>query len=403
MTLTWTIAAIWFGLAMISSLLSRWLKISTALIEILVGVAAPLTLGWLALGQGGIGSDQPWIAFLAGSGAILLTFLAGAEIEVKVFKEHWQVINLVGIVGFFAPFFGCAAVAYYILHWSAPASWLAGIALSTTSVAVVYAVMVELGLNRTKFGKVVLSACFVNDLGTVLALGFIFAPFTWHSLIFVGVTAVVCVAIYYLTPPLFKRYGKQHSEVETKYFLIILFALGALATWAGSEAVLPAYILGMLLARVLEADHQLVARLRTLTFGFLTPFYFIRAGSLVSMKALIATPLVFIILLVAKMITKSLGVYPAVKWSKYPEKEAIYTTLLMSTGLTFGTISALFGLSRNIIDAGQYSNLIATVIASAIIPTIIANRFFLPRHLIPKSENVPPEVPLPSRSTSRKK
>ena len=69
-----------------------------------------------------------------------------------------------------------------------------------------------------------------------------------------------------------------------------------------------------------------------------------------------------------------------------PSKEAMYTTLLMSTGLTFGTISSLFGLSHGIIDQGQYSALVAAVIASAVIPTVIADAFFLPRHLLPKAE-----------------
>ncbi len=127
-------------------------------------------------------------------------------------------------------------------------------------------------------------------------------------------------------------------------------------------------------------------RLRTLTFGLLTPFYFIRAGSFVSIPALIAAPAAFVFLLMVKVGTKIVGVYPVTKFYKAPNKEAAYTTLLMSTGLTFGTISSLFGLSHGIIDQGQYSALVAAVIASAVIPTVIANAFYLPRHLLPKAE-----------------
>jgi hypothetical protein len=61
----------------------------------------------------------------------------------------------------------------------------------------------------------------------------------------------------------------------------------------------------------------------------------------------------------------------------------MYTTLLMSTGLTFGTISALFGLAHQLITPAQYSALVAAVIGSAVVPTLIANAFFLPRHLLP--------------------
>jgi hypothetical protein len=66
-----------------------------------------------------------------------------------------------------------------------------------------------------------------------------------------------------------------------------------------------------------------------------------------------------------------------------PRKEGMYTTLLMSTGLTFGTISSLFGLTHGIIDQAQYSGLVAAVIGSAVVPTLIANAFYLPQHLLP--------------------
>jgi Kef-type K+ transport system membrane component KefB len=116
----------------------------------------------------------------------------------------------------------------------------------------------------------------------------------------------------------------------------------------------------------------------------LTPFYFIRAGSFVSIPALVAAPAAFILFLVVKVAAKIVGVYPVTKFFGSPNKEAMYTTLLMSTGLTFGTISSLFGLSHGIITQGQYSALVAAVIASAVIPTVIANAFYLPRHLLPE-------------------
>ena len=186
----------------------------------------------------------------------------------------------------------------------------------------------------------------------------------------------------YLTPKFFAKYGGRVSEIEAKYLLLALFALGGLAAWAGSEAVLPAYIIGMMLAGTVGKDHALIRRLRTLTFGLLTPFYFIRAGSFVSVPALIAAPLVFIALFGAKSLTKVVGLFPTVKAFKYQPQEGIYYTLMMSTGLTFGTISSLFGLNHGIITGAQYTYLVATVIASAVVPTIIANQFFMPRHLL---------------------
>ena len=392
MTAVWALAALWLGLALIATLLAIWFRVSTALTEIIVGTVAQFILGGL-IGADVLGTNESWVKFLAGLGAIVLTFLAGAELDPVVFRRNWKEASAVGLIGFFAPFFGCAAVAYWVLGWGPLQSWLAGVALSTTSVAVVYAVMLEYGFNKTDYGKIVLAACFINDLGTVLALGFIFAPFTFKTFIFAGVAVVIFVVLPWLTPKLFRLYGNRPSELEAKYLLLLLFGLGALAAWADSEAVLPAYIIGMVLAGTVGKDHALIRRLRTLTLGLLTPFYFIRAGSFVSIPALVAAPVAFVVLLLGKMVTKFVGVYPVTKVFGSPQKEAMYTTLLMSTGLTFGTISALFGFSHGIIDQAQYTVVVAGVVASAVVPTLIANAFFLPHHLLPREELEVPEQP----------
>jgi glutathione-regulated potassium-efflux system ancillary protein KefC len=303
MTDIWTLAALWLGLALIATLLSIWFRIATALSEIVVGTIAQLVIGAM-LGAAVLGTDKSWIKFLAGAGAIVLTFLAGAELDPDVFRLKWKEAGAIGLISFAAPFLACTAAARYVLGWDPQASWLAGVALSTTSVAVVYAVMLEFGFNATEYGKVVLAACFVTDLGTVLALGLLFAPFTCKTAVFVAAGIVAVVVLPWLTPRLFARYGQRPSELETKYLLMLLFGLGALATWANSEAVLPAYLIGMILAGTVGKDYMLIRQLRGLTFGFLTPFYFIRAGSFVSVPDLIAAPAAFLFLLAVKIATK---------------------------------------------------------------------------------------------------
>ena len=392
MTEIWTLAALWLGLAVVATLLSIWLRIATALSEIVVGTVAQLIIG-AAIGAAVLGTDQTWVKFLSGTGAVVLTFLAGAELDPIVFRERWKEAGAIGFISFLAPFLGCAAAAHYWLGWDTMPSWLAGVAMSTTSVAVVYAVMLEFGFNATDYGKVVLAACFVTDLGTVLALGFIFAPFTIKTLVLLLVCVAILLFLPWITAQFFRLYGGRPSELETKYLLFLLFGLGALATWADSEAVLPAYLIGMILAGSVGKDHILIRRLRTLCFGFLTPFYFIRAGSFVSVPDLIAAPAAFVLMLVVKLITKIVGVYPVARAFGSPRQEGMYTTLLMSTGLTFGTISSLFGLSHGIIDQAQYSALVAAVIGSALVPILIANAFYLPRHLLPNGIEETAPVP----------
>jgi glutathione-regulated potassium-efflux system ancillary protein KefC len=376
-----TFATIWLALAVLSTIIGYHLKVSIALIEICVGTAAAFFANKY-FGANSLGSNLEWIRFLASTGAVMLTFLAGAELDPKVMQVKLKEVSVVGFIGFLAPFLGCTAIAYYFLHWSGQASWLAGIALSTTSMAVVYAVMLETGLNNTEYGKGILGACFINDLGTVMALGLLFAPFTYKTIIFFAISAIVLGLFPTLTSLLTRTYGNRTAAIRVKWVALVLFGLGALALWSGSEAVLPAYLAGMLLAEFAAQNHLWVRRIRSLTVGFLTPFYFIRAGSFVSLSSLIIAPIVFLALFAGKVISKIFGLYPIIGFFRKKKSERWYYTLLMSTGLTFGTISALYGFSHGIINESQYSFLVAVVIASAVIPTLIANYAFMPKHLL---------------------
>jgi Kef-type K+ transport system membrane component KefB len=365
----WLIAAVWMALALTASLVSIRLGVSVALIEILIGVVAGNFLGV---------HTTPWIDFLATFGSGLLTFLAGAEIDPEALRRHFRPAMAIGTVGFLAPFVGCFAFAYWVAHWDRSAAWIAGIALSTTSVAVVYAVMVETGLNRTDLGKLILAACFINDLGTVLALGVIFANFNAWMLLFVAVTAVVLWQLPRMTRLVIRRVGHRVSEPEVKFIFLVLFLLGGLAKVAQSEAVLPAYLVGLVIAGVFVRDRVLMERMRSIAFAMLTPFYFLKAGLYVLLPAVGVGAALIAAFLLVKMSTKLTGIWPLTRVFRFAQREGMYTTLLMSTGLTFGTISALFGLSNHIIDQTQYTILVTVVIGSAVIPTLIAQRFFEP-------------------------
>jgi len=375
------VSALWLFLAVFSAIIAYHINTPIALVEICMGAIAG-TIANKYFGYGSLGSNLEWLKFLASTGAIFLTFLAGAELDAKVIKFKLKEVLTVGTIGFLAPFIGCSLVAYYILKWDLRASLLAGVALSTTSMAVVYTVMLETGLNMTEYGKGILGACFINDVGTVVALGLIFAPFTYKTLVFVVTVAVVTAIFPSLTTFFTKVYGNRTAAIRVKWVSFVLFSMAALAVWAGVEAVLPAYIAGMALAEFASQNHIWVRRLRSLTVGFLTPFYFIRAGSFVSIPALISAPIIFIVLFMGKVISKIFGLYPIIKLFRKESSEVWYYTLLMSTGLTFGTISALYGLTHKIITESQYSFLVITVIGSAVIPTAIANFMFLPKHLL---------------------
>lgn len=367
------VAAIWLGMALLASLVSIRIAIPAALVEIVVGA--------LAGNIPGIAPHitQPeFVTFLASVGSLVLTFLAGSEIDPVSLRGHWKASLSIGAVSFLLPFGAAFAFCGLVLGWPLHAAEIGGIALSTTSVAVVYAVMIETGLNRTDLGKLILAACFVTDLGTVLALGGLFANYGWVLAVFAATTVVTLLVLPRLIRLAITRLGHRVSEPEVKILLVVLLGLGGLATAAGSEAVLPAYLAGLAVAGVFLHDRVLMDRLRSIAFAVLTPFFFLRAGTLISAPALVSGAGVIAALLLVKLVAKLIGVWPVAAAFKLPSRERSYTTLLMATGLTFGSIAALYGLTHHLISRSQYTDLVTVVILSAFVPTVIAQQFFRP-------------------------
>ena len=365
----WLASAVWIGLALLASIISIRVAMSIALVEIMVGAIAGNVIG-LEITQ--------WVNFLAGFGAIMLTFLAGTEIDSDIICKKLGPSLGIGVASFAAPYVGVLLWAHYVVGWTWPQEQIAGISLSTTSVAVVYAVMVETGFNKTELGKIILAACFITDLGTVLALGIVFAHFDAWLALFGAATAAALWLLPRFAPWFFAQVGHRVSEPETKFVALVLLSLGGLSQVAGSEAVLPAYLVGIALAPAFLKDEELPHRMRIIAFTILTPFYFLKAGSLVTFDAIVSSAGLILVFLTLKMVTKFLGVLPLRRLYEFDGREGMYTTLLMSTGLTFGTISALFGLTNKIIDQQQYTILVAAVIGSAVVPTLIAQRWFMP-------------------------
>lgn len=354
-------------LVFLASMVSVEVGVSVALIEISLGVIAGNVLGL---------ASPPWMDFLASFGSIVLTFLAGAEVDPTVMREKLRESLLIGGLSFVAPFLGAWVVCETLLGWTRPASQIAGVALSTTSLAVVYAVLVETGLTHTPLGKLIMASTFVTDFGVALALALLFIQPTWWLLPFVAVSLLIIWLMVKLQPWFFARYGERVIEPEIKGAFAALLVLMFFAERAQSHAVLPAFGLGLAVASVFHRHRDLQRRFRVVAFALLTPFFFLKGGMNVSLSLVWANVGLLVLLFVVKQLTKFAGVYPLAR--RYIARDAMFTTLLMSTGLTFGTISSLYGLGAGLLDRAQFSVLVTAVVASAVIPTVIAQRWFSP-------------------------
>jgi Kef-type K+ transport system membrane component KefB len=355
------------AVALVASMLSVELGVTVALLELTLGVLAGNVFHL---------HSQEWLDFIAKFASIVLTFLAGMEVDPAYMRRRLGASVGIGAVSFLGPFVFASTVAYLALDWSGRASLIAGTALSTTSLAVVYAVLVERGLTDTGVGKLLMSATFVTDLCTALALSAIFIkPNVWFP-VFLAVSVFLILALPRLAPWFFRRYGDRVIEPEIKLVFLCLLALMVLADASNGHAVLPAFVLGLVMSRHYQEHREEQKRLRVVAFAFLTPFFFIKGGLNVSIGAVVANLGLLAVLLAAKIVPKIGFVYPLAR--RADRRHGTFVTLLMSTGLTFGTISSLYGLNAGIIDKTQFSLLVTVVVLSAVVPTAIAERWFLP-------------------------
>jgi len=378
------LAAILAAVVVVASMVSVELGVTVALIE--------LTLGVFVGNVFDLGSAD-WLDFVAKFGSIVLAFLAGMEVDPDNMRRRLSASLGIGFASFAGPFVVSSLVAYFLIGWTLKASLIAGTALSTTSLAVVYAVLIERGLNTTQVGKLLMSATFVTDICTAIALSAIFIkPNAWFPA-FLAVSLALILVLPRVAPWFFRRYGDRVIEPEIKLVFVCLFVLMVLADLAKGHAVLPAFVLGLVMSRHYQEHREEQQRLRVVAFAFLTPFFFLKGGLNVSLGAVFTNLGLLGVLLLAKMAPKVLFILPLAR--RAVPKHATFTTLLMSTGLTFGTISSLYGLTAGIIDRTQFSLLITVVVLSAVVPTAIAERSFLPyleeEHALDRGVPVPAE------------
>jgi Kef-type K+ transport system membrane component KefB len=377
------LAAILAAVVVVASLVSVELGVTVALLE--------LTLGVVVGNVFELGSAE-WLDFVAKFASIVLTFLAGMEVDPDYMRRRLSASLGIGFTSFAGPFAVASLVSYFLIGWTLKASLIAGTALSTTSLAVVYAVLVERDLVRTEVGKLLMSATFVTDICTAVALSAIFIkPNAWFP-VFLVVSLALVLALPRIAPWFFRRYGDRVIEPEIKLVFVCLLVLMVLADLANGHAVLPAFVLGLVMSRHYAEHREEQKRLRVVAFAFLTPFFFLKGGLNVSLGAVFANLGLLGALLLTKMVPKIAFILPLAR--RAMPRHATFTTLLMSTGLTFGTISSLYGLTAGIIDRTQFSLLVTVVVLSAVVPTAIAERWFLPEPA--EEQEADRRVPIPA-------
>lgn len=359
---------------LVASLISIRAGISVTIIEILLGVI---------VGNLGFFHPESWMLYLASFGGILLTFLAGVEIDVKLMRENLKESFLIGFLSFFLPFLAVFVLTYFGIGWGLNPSLLTATALSETSIAVVYSVLTERGLFKENLGKLIMVATFITDMCTAIALSVLFTKFDIYTVIFYVVSAAVLILAYYYSDYIFEneKLRNKLAEIEIKYIFLLLLIFIFFASLGGGQAILPSFVLGVILSnhfRETKGELNVKSRFKTVAFAILTPIFFIMGGMKVSIPLIISAIGIFIVIFVLRQLSKFIGVFYVSKY--YLNSNYTYLTMMMSTGLTFGLVAALFGLNSGLISQLTYSILTGVLVLSAIIPTIVADKWYPPVH-----------------------
>lgn len=349
------------------------LGMSVAVVEIIFGII---------IGNLGLIELESWMIFASTFGGVFLTFLSGSEVDINLMKNKFKESFLIGFISFLAPLIAVFILVYFILNWNLSSSVLIAIALSETSIAIVYSTLTEKNLFNKELGKLIMIATFITNLFTAIALNLILFEFSIESLIFYVFSLIVLVLAYKFSYLIFdnNKFDKGFGEVKIQYVLLLLVLLLFLASIGGSQAILPAFILGVLLSKYFREDNKSTAlanHLKIIAFSIVNPIFFIVAGIRLSVPLVI--PILAILILVLGVRLASKFVFVNLISRKYLKDNIGYTTLMMSTGLTFGLVVALAGLNHNIISQSQYSLITGILVLSAIVPTFLAQRYYNPK------------------------
>ena len=368
-----------------SSALVALVVVLAGIIGIRSGISTPIlevTAGIILGNFLGVGIE-PWLDFLGTFGGLALTFLAGTEIDLTMLgnKMKKQSITL-GTIAFIVPLFAEMLFLKAVTDWSLLAILAIGLALTATAVAVVYTLLLETGFLETHVSRLILATVFVNDFLTLVGINLIAHEFNQYTIIFFLTIILIIFSLPKLLEYLVHNYGKRSAEIELRFVFAVLLAISFLADAGRMQAIFGAFILGLVFSHSIHSYQDILPTLRSITFSLLSPAFFIRAGLLISLPAVMQNLVLIMGLLAVKILSKFLGTYPLCK--RWIPEAPVFSTMLFSTGLTIGIITLTFGKSAGYLNQAQFSIAMISVIMSALIPTIIARKF-TPKSLGPSS------------------
>ncbi|RLG13708.1 MAG: hypothetical protein DRN71_04365 [Candidatus Nanohalarchaeota archaeon] len=357
------------GLIILAGFVAIELSIASAIFEILAGVLASNFFNF---------AGAEVIDVLADIGILALMFFAGLEIDFDVLKKNAKSSMVIGSASFLVPFLAVYLLTIYFLHYSFEQALLTGIALSTTSIAIVYPMLLKSKERLDDIGKKILSAAMIVDLLSMTTLSLLFSDITIITITFIMAFAIFSWFVPYFGERLFSHYKGNAVEFEFKIILFMILGIGIAGEAIGIEVVLLAFILGIATSEIIVVHRKLWDKLRGITFGCLAPIFFFKAGTAIKLAALYENILLILLLVTVCFISKYVGTYITTK--RYMPKQAAYVATIFNSRLSLGIVAATIGYELAVFTEGLYASIIGAVILSSLIASFLIRKPTIPNN-----------------------
>ena len=358
-------------LIMLAGIIAVEIGISAAVLEIIMGLLAANILD--------ITNYDEYVALtvLANLGLLTIMFLAGFELNMEYLKGRTLPILSVAISSFMTPFILLFVSIFILLpvvllgafHATIGAALIIATALSTTSIALVYPLLKNLGYLKNEIGNIMVATAAMVDIVSMIAISVIFNHSGLLMLIVIPFLLIGFKGFPILTKLLFSRYKGNVTELELKIILFIILGISAFAEQIDVESAVIVFFLGLVLSKVIKDYKELEPKLNGLTFGFLAPVFFFIAGTRIRLDLI--TPLTIVLALIflaVSLVGKYYGTcLPSCLFMK--RKYARMMSVSFMYKLSFSIIVAMFGLDMGIIDNSMYTAIMIVVLVTAIIPS----------------------------------
>lgn len=357
-----------------AGIISLELGISTAVVEILLGILARNIVPLFGISWDDFIGKGEMLTFLAHVGLMALLFIAGFEIDFDLLKQNLKSSLSVGLSSFFVPFLIVGLVSFFIFGRDLDKAAIAAISLSATSIALIFSYLRERGLHDKKVGQLLITCAMVVDIASVVLLVVFFIPVDTKFAIDIVILGLAILAAPAIGRLLLKRYAGNPNEFGLRFILFLLISFSFIAQSTRIHEALIGFALGLIMGRLLREHLQLVDKLSGIVFSFFAPVFFFYVGSQFVLNGMRTLDWLFAVLLLVISATAKTWATAAPLKRIISGKAARFGGTLFNYNLTFGLVAAFYGFNQGIITGAEYNVLLFVIVTTAFIPT------FLHRH-----------------------